>query len=636
MKKMGQIRETQKSIEMTSVFRGYDHRDVIADGEMYQTANLSDDLSPVLSNRPQRMIHTITNGILDQGESSTIHAVHGREKLVYVIGKKVYYNKQVVQGISVSEDETMLPKKIVSMGAYVCIWPDKVYFNTTSLTDRGSMEQDNEMAANLLHLTPCTSDGSDIDLTNVSINSNAPSNPTNGMYWIDSSGKQDVLRQYSSATKEWVEVPTVYVKIKINAPYLTGVGEGISMYDTVTVSGLAVDTSVESSPRLRNEVKALNGDKIVYGCAEDYIIVEGFIRKADPTLLSTNTAKFIRSVPDLDYICESQNRIWGCKYGPKNQSVLVGETLNEIRACKLGDFKNWNNFMGLSTDSYVMSIGTPGPWTGAVTQRGYPVFFKENCIHRVTGSTPDSYQLSTIQAAGVQDGSWRSIALMDETIFYKSVKDVMAFDGNMPYAISENLGNVQYDDARAGALDTKYYISMKTGISTWNLFVYNKRTGNWLREDDLQVKQFATCYNELWMIDEVKNKLIAENGTDISLGTSNITTAEENEPGWRGEFGLNGAEYSADGSRKETRGSHYLSRFDLRMSLAADHTAYLDIQYDSDGHWIEMGEIHGTGLRTIVLPVVPRRCDHLRFRLRGKGNFRLFSISRILEVGGDG
>lgn len=44
-----------------------------------------------------------------------------------------------------------------------------------------------------------------------------------------------------------------------------------------------------------------------------------------------------RMVPDMDFICESNNRVWGC----------VG---NDIYASKLGDPFNWNYFQGLSTD----------------------------------------------------------------------------------------------------------------------------------------------------------------------------------------------------------------------------------------------------------------------------------------------
>ena len=66
-----------------------------------------------------------------------------------------------------------------------------------------------------------------------------------------------------------------------------------------------------------------------------------------------------RSVPEMDFVIESGNRLWGCKYG-----VVDGKAVNEIYASKLGDFKNWNCYAGRSTDSYVATRGSDGPFTG--------------------------------------------------------------------------------------------------------------------------------------------------------------------------------------------------------------------------------------------------------------------------------
>ena len=51
--------------------------------------------------------------------------------------------------------------------------------------------------------------------------------------------------------------------------------------------------------------------------------------------------------------------------------------------------------------------------------------------------------------------------------------------------------------------------------------------------------------------------------------------------------------------------------------------------------WRHCGHIEGRGLRTFLLPVRPARCDHLKFRLTGKGEMKLFSLARVLEGGSD-
>ena len=48
------------------------------------------------------------------------------------------------------------------------------------------------------------------------------------------------------------------------------------------------------------------------------------------------------------------------------------------------------------------------------------------------------------------------------------------------------------------------------------------------------------------------------------------------------------------------------------------------------------GQGHGQVNRTFLIPIIPRRCDHMRIRLEGSGEFRLYSIARIIERGSDG
>ena len=62
----------------------------------------------------------------------------------------------------------------------------------------------------------------------------------------------------------------------------------------------------------------------------------------------------------------------------------------------LGDFRNWQCFMGLSTDSYYGNLGTDGKFTGAITHMGYPLFFKENCLHKVYGDYPAQFQMGRV------------------------------------------------------------------------------------------------------------------------------------------------------------------------------------------------------------------------------------------------
>lgn len=183
--------------------------------------------------------------------------------------------------------------------------------------------------------------------------------------------------------------------------------------------------------------------------------------------------------------------------------------------------------------------------------------------------------------------------------------------------MGENFGTEKYSDAAAGAYENKYFVSMKNSANAWSLFVYDMGRGIWHREDDTHALCFARCGDELYFITS-DGKLTAENG---SVGTAE-TTVE-----WSAETGLIG--YA-------TVEQKYVSRFNLRMMLPRGSRADMYIQYDSCGEWEHCGHMEGIGTRTFMLPVRPRRCDHFRFRIAGKGDIRIYSFAKIMETGSDG
>jgi hypothetical protein len=601
---MPQLTPGNQQVLMTSAFHGYNHNEMIQDGEMYDMQNLSDMDYPVLSPRKKR---GITSYDIEGAQSVPLCGIHGRDQLVMIRGADVFYNFTEVTGLHGTIDATKLPKKIVSFGAYVLILPDKKYFNTVHLSDCGSIDRLWSDSGSNISLIMCRGDGTDYDMTQITVSSSAPANPTNGKLWMDQSGDVDVLRQYTSSTEEWLEVATTFVKISGN-----GIGANLKEYDVVEISGLEAPNSASS--RVKKQVQDLNNSMIVYFRGEGYIVVAGLLSSSIAAAKS-QTVRADLTMPEMDYLCESNNRLWGCKYGWEN-----GQVVNEIRASALGDFRNWKRFMGLSTDSYTASIGTDGVWTGCAVQRGYPVFFKENVIHKVSGSMPSSFSVNTIVARGVQDGSWRSVCVVNEAIYYKSRSDVMMFDGSMPVSVSEQLGNILYSDARAGALKNKYYISMKDTNGHWRLFNYDTEHRTWHKEDSTRALGFGRVDDELFYIDENANTLVAVNGTQGEI---------ENDFAWAAEFDLYGA-------GQGIRNSKYISMFKIRMYLDPDAEMTLWIKYDDDAMYRRQGTRKGNSMKTFILPVVPRRCDHLRFKITGRGDVRIYSISRILEVGGDG
>lgn len=563
---------------VTDTFAGYNHKLKIADGEFYDTRNLTSEYYPLLAERRKRgLVKQLTapGGLL------------GKEKLAYVDNGVLYYDGEATGLTGLTPGE----KQLVSMGAYICIFPDKKYYNTADANDRGSMEA-YYTSTGAVKYTMCRVDGTDYGTATVS--TAAPEEPENAALWIDTSKETHVLKQWSSATKEWVSIPTVYTKVQfISKGELPGL---FREYDGVTIGGAEAD---------------VNGDKVIYamGGSEsefDYIVVTGLLEQA--VTQETGSVSLSRSVPQMDFICESQNRLWGCYYGSDGE-----QSLNEIYCCALGDFKNWRQYMGLSTDSWTASVGSDGPWTGAVNYLGYPTFFKEDRIHRVSISTSGAHSISETACRGVQKGSEKSLAVVNEILLYKSRSDVCAYQGGFPAKVSEALGDGLYSDAAAGAVRDRYYISMKDSDGKTQLFVYDAGKKLWMHEDGFEADCFARVGDELYAL---SGKLL--------YAMQGSTGEKEPYISWMAETGML---YYQQPDQK------YVSNFSLRLSLEEGAELTIYIEYDSTGEWERKGTIKFRGTKAVNVPIRPRRCDHMRIRLEGKGRVRLYSIAKLVTYG---
>lgn len=584
---------------VTDIFSGYNHNMKIGDGEFYDMKNLTSDFSPLLANRVKRgMLAALENPV----------AILGKSQLAYIDGTHLYYGDLDLstywqaKGLVLSEDEAMLPKQLVSMGAYIVVFPDHLYINTEKFTDCGSMDMRFSSAdGEEVRYDLCKVDGTVYDTPMVG--ATAPESPSNGALWVDTSGDVHSLKQYTSATSTWTVIPTVYTKISCG-----NIGIGFEKNDGVHISGCAATS--EHSAAMQAQLEELNGSKVILDKGDDHIIVIGLL---DQSYVQTEgTVTVARVVPEMDFVTEANNRLWGCKYG-----LVDGKTVNEIYCCALGDFKNWEQYQGIATDSYRASVGTDGPWTGAVTHLGYPLFFKEHCMHKVYVSSSGAHQIVDTACRGVQKGSHNSLSVVNETLFYKGVNDVCAYDGSLPQSVSSQLGGVKYFDGVAGTLGDKYYLSMRDSEDIWHLFVLDTAKGVWHKEDNVHVLQFARCGGELYYIDGDDGQLIALTGT---------TGTPEDDIEWMAETGLVG--YS-------TVEQKYVSRFNLRMRLPVRAWMDIFIQYDSDGQWYNAGHVNGAGMKSFTIPVRPRRCDHFKIRLQGCGDVRIYSFARIYEVGSD-
>ena len=79
----------------------------------------------------------------------------------------------------------------------------------------------------------------------------------------------------------------------------------------------------------------------------------------------------------------------------------------------------------------------------------------------------------------------------------------------------------------------------------------------------------------------------------------------------------------------------YLTRISVRLVLEPGSSLSILAQYDSCGAWEKIGTMSGVNLRSFTFPVRPRRCDHLRIRLEGRGKAMIFAITKTFSGGSD-
>lgn len=568
---------------VTDRFTGYDHRLRIADGAFYDTKNLSLRDFPLLSTRPRRgTVRTLTNpgGLL------------GKDSLVAVENGVLTVNGLATPLTGLTPGR----KQLVSMGACVLVFPDKRYYNTADPSDYGSLEADLSVSGEIAYCL-CGPDGTALD--DPISSAEEPRSPANGQLWLDLSGGGRSLRQYSASQGLWLEPEGVFTRVTL--PSLGQVPALFRQYDGVTVSGAAA--------------AELNGEKILYALGggetrQDYVVLAGIV---DAAFTGSGTLRLRRTLPQMDYVCEAGNRLWGCRYGNDG-----GRNVNEIYASALGDFKNFRQFLGLSTDSWAASVGSDGPWTGAVNYLGRPCFFKEERIHQVTISSAGAHRLDETPCRGVQRGCAGSLCVVGESLYYKSPEGVCVWQGGFPQSVGAVFGGETYHAAVAGTAEGRLYLSMLDGEEHAHLFVLDTALGLWIREDELRVTDFAAVGGELYALEADTGRLLA------LLGTAG--EPEESLP-WAAETGL---------LRYRSAARKYLSRTNLSLRMAPGASLRLKLRYDSAGPWEDAGSLSFSGTGTVTVPVRPRRCDHLQLRLEGEGEMTLFALTRVLELGSDG
>ena len=598
---------------MLRVFGGLNETYSCTEAEYSAGINFSARNFPALSTRlPRRKLR----------EEADLNGMYHLNGLLTVCGRDLVYTPDDADKMEVTLKDAVEngKKTLVGIGTKILIFPDKLAFDTASrkVSALGAVWSGKNTS---VEFAPCDAEGKVYEVSGCG--PAEPDKPTDGQLFLRVEdpekpwSSESTLEVYSEASGNWSAVVLDYCCISAK-----GVGTDFAAEDTVTLTGSAAEQA--------GQWNELDGDRIVYDAGADALRV-----KADPggewfygrltrtgaavrwvsldgsvsrEFVSAEVVELERRVPDMDYLTECDNRVWGCS----NKE-------NVIYACKLGDPTNWFSYRGIAADSYAVTVGSDGPFTGAATCMGYALFFKENTLHKLYGSKPSDFQLSSLRCRGVARNAARSLCVLNETLYYLSPDGVMAWDGSIPAKVSAaldagRLANVK--QAVGGALDGRYYLHVSRENEV-RLLVYDTERGLW-HEEDVCSFEMASTGGQLYLWDG--RALWAADPSREAAGQR----SEETEQGV--EFALTTGDLGLDSPEER-----YLSRLTLRLDAACRSRVTVEVSYDG-GPWENAAALTVEGpRRNCDLHLVPRRCASLRLRLWGYGQITLRSLAKTFS-----
>ena len=606
------------TVERIIEFKGLNKRSYIEDGEMRDMWNMSPDSYPLLMPRKPRGKMEMPEGIM-----RPLHILRRFDKLGIIAIDEIdpededpettvsfYYDGEKVEDVTETGDLPGLTteSRAVAINNKMCFFPQKTCIDITiNGVNDGDPNNNTYRSLEASYVSPLGGTSGSISATGETY-----FDVTKGMFKYDDA-----------------------VNINGTLAYTPSGGSATSM--TVNVS--CIIESVE-------DVSGDNTKDRIYLPTNTFIEATG----ASNVSLSAGT-KITRTMPDLDFVVEWNNRLWGCSSED-----------NCIYASKLGDPTNWEYYQGTSMDSYYAQQGTDEAFTGIAEYSGHLLFFKPNSIARVYGTAPSNYQITNTKAFGVENGSSRSILTINDTVFYKSEVGFMAYQGGTPFCISDKL-DWKIKNVVAGTEGRKYYAScvIKEGNVSNNLIlVFDISKGMWHIEDNMRftdsckvgekiyiatAKPILTCDTDViakhaddpdvlvcesdYVEGDIKiinpDKLLQTHAEAVVADPDDIPENYEDME-WRAVFG------PFDEYIEEHK---IYSKLAMRLIANGEASANVFISID-EGPWEQVEHYDRVSTKGDFIPIIPRRCDRYSVKIEGKGNCEIKSLTRRVRQGSFG
>ena len=575
-------------------FKGLNRQLAVEEGEMSDMQNLTSDAYPLLTQRKARGRMQLPSGAI-----RPIQVMSMRDKIALVArredGYAFYYGGERVDAV-VGMSETT---KMVSINNKICFFPQKTYL---IVDPEGNIPRENPFGS--------------LETT------------------------------FEISIPATVTVGTEYATINLGAVHEFHRDDAVTTESTIRFK--INDTYQEKEFNTSFALNDVEGNKLIVPCEVINLAIE-----PGGTDITITQGTISRTMPNLDYVAEWNNRLWGCSTAD-----------NTIYSSKLGDPTNWQYYQGTGLDSFYAQQGTDGEWTGIGKHSNHLLFFKEDSICRVYGTAPSNYQLDNMEGFGVEKGSSASIVTINDDVFYKSKIGLMVYSGGTPTCISDKL-NVSARNVVAGTEKRKYYASIQLKSGGHELIVLDVDKGVWHKEDNSKFRSCTTIGDRLHYVEYDGDitmcsvdllcsewLLVGNENIAGSIGVVNPINAYEDENliEWKAVFGPfdeyieEHKIYSKLAFRIQSgsdEGSDLVNEDDKRIlthsgeSLGYPNWIKVYISID-EGEWEQVDVRIPPTKKGDFIPIIPRRCDRYSVKIEGIGKCTIKTLTRRIRKGSFG
>ena len=196
----------------------------------------------------------------------------------------------------------------------------------------------------------------------------------------------------------------------------------------------------------------------------------------------------------------------------------------------------------------------------------------------------------------------------------------MAYDGTIPYSVSEQLGDISPTGAVAESKSNKVYLyAVCAGVA--GLYVYHTDLSIWHRYSDNNITDMACAPSGILTASD--GSLFVVDSNDFASGASALTgydTREAVSEPWFFETG----ELTAE------RADMYVEKLEVTASVPAGGELRLTLISGEEEKTVTMA-MRPTVRRTLTVPVVTGKSRRYRIRINGVGACVVYSISKFVE-----